>query len=183
MSGGYDSIDPVDDDQYMTQAVESGVYDEDDDLIGHVGLLDLDGVGREQALGVADRLPGVSAVLASSPDSYHVWSLSLRSLVDWIDIATSLDPVDDEHISISESRDCQVLRIDAKREVATGEIVKTAPALFEISTSGTILPQSWPHARILSDRFATAIPEIDEASRWVGDSTDERTYLADIGGR
>lgn len=165
--------------RYVTQGVESGVFDADGDLLGHVGLLDLDGVTEGEARRGAREVPGATALLRSSEDDYHVWSLAVRPLSEWIETADSLG-VDAAHVELSESRGCSVLRLDAKVSTETGETVVSAPDLLGTEGTDGYGPLSAPHARLLADEFGATV---DTArGEWVGQSVETRVFLAHIDG-
>jgi len=172
-------------DRYMTEAVESTVT-VDGEVAGHVGLLDLDGTSAGSAYETAENLSGTVAVLRSSDRSYHVWGLSIRSLDEWLSIAERLDHVDEEHISLSHRRECSVLRMAAKRNVATGEVVKPAPTVVAVRSTETDLRQSAPHLRALrevaEEGDSRVSGDIPDPSVGVGHGAPRRVYMADIGG-
>lgn len=171
--------------RYMTQAVESTVLDRGRGEIGHVGLLDVDGVGESVARSVAAFLPGPVAVLRSSEHAYHLWALTLHSHIDaWTNRVENVHVVDDDHVALSTHRGCGVLRVDEKVAVATGETVKPAPTLVEVvdADSGHDRRLSEPHARILRNEFGACL-DVEDGREWVGHSAPRRTYMADIGGR
>lgn len=178
------STDVEDPERYVTEAVESGVLDRDGEPVGHVGLFDLDGVGRPVVESVARETPGISVALRSSGSGWHIWSLAVRPLSEWTEAALDVEHVDPEHVSLSENRGCGVLRTDAKVSVESGETVKPAPAAVLVERSETSLPLSEPHGRALSEDFDVDIRSVSSTSdQWVGDSTDRRVYMADVGGR
>jgi hypothetical protein len=166
--------------QYATQAVESGVYDADREVVGHVGLLDLDDSALGEALEVARRTPGPSVVLRSSEWSHHVWSLAVDSLDSWIDRTLDLDAVDVDHVALSDCRGCGVIRLEPKISLETGDHVRPAPQVRRVVPTPTDLPVSQPHADLLRDEFDV---ELQLPERRVGASLDRRTLIADIGGR
>ena len=169
-------------DKYVTEAVESGVETIDGETVGHVCFLDLDETSLGAARDVASRLPGSVAILRSSSRSYHIWGLAIKPLDAWLDLAISLDAVDDEHVSLSDRRGCGVLRIDAKRDAVSGELVKRAPTVIGIETTSSRLPHSEPHVRLL--RGLTSDPiEIPAGIDLVGERLSRRVYMAEIGGR
>jgi len=168
--------------RYGTQAVESRVLDRDRETVGHVGLLDLDGVPEGQAVEAAESLPGVVAVLRTSTGSYHLWSLAVDRLDGWIERAAHLPVVDRDHVALSESRECAVVRVDPKVGLSDGREVKPAPVPVEIVDGPTPLPLSEPHAKVLREDLGADIP-MKAGREWVGYSVERRTYMADIGGR
>ena len=170
--------------RYMTQAVESVVRDRSRDVLGHVGLLDLDGVGETVATSVADSLAGPVAVLRSSKHSHHLWGLALDDVEAWVDRAAAIRVVDDDHVAVNSARGVGVLRVEEKVAVTTGEEVKPAPRLVEVvdDHDHDVGALSEPHARILVEEFGAEI-DTGDGREWVGHSTSRRVHLAAIGGR
>ena len=167
--------------QYVTEAVESSVYDDDGELIGHVTLLDLDHSTRDDARQVAQQLDGASAVVRSSESSYHVWDLTIRPLPDVIEQAELIPRVDPEHVELSERRECSVVRIDEKVDAGTGETIKPQPHVVETYRATCDAPQSGPHREVLAE--LCSLDPWESAVGWVGSHTERRVYMADIGGR
>jgi hypothetical protein len=172
--------------QYVTQAVESVVRDESGDVVGHVGLLDVDETDREDAVSAARSLPGPVAVVRSSARSWHLWCLRVRSLEAWTEDASGLDAVDDEHVALNTSRGVGVLRVGPKVSLDDGEHVRPEPVLegfVDVDADG---PVSEPHGRVLEDvdavRPRLASDVVDDLADPVGDSTERRTFIADVGG-
>lgn len=169
--------------RYVTEAIESTVR-EDGEEIGHVALLDLDGVALGHAVESAHRLPGPAAVLRSSTEGYHIWSLAIDSLDSWHEQIERLSIADPEHLALSEERGCGVLRIDGKIDMETGDEIKPAPSLSRLVPGSTDLPLSRPHARILRDEFGLDVEDGRLCDReFRGDGTERRVYMAEIGGR
>jgi hypothetical protein len=166
--------------QYVTQACESVVYDERRDVVGHVGLIDMDDEPRESAVSAARSVPGPVVILRSSARSWHLWCLRVAPLTDWTECATGLGGVDDEHVALNLERDRSVLRVASKVDLETGEDVKPEPVLEEIVDDGHAWPVSGPHLRVLADVLED---DVDVGGERVGDSTDRRVYMADVGGR
>jgi len=167
--------------QYVTEAVESSVYNGDGELIGHVTMLDLDRSTRDDARQVAQQLDGASAVVRSSDTSYHVWELTIRPLPDVIEQAELISRVDPEHVELSERRECSVVRIDEKVDAGTGEMIKPQPRVVETYRATCDAPQSAPHRGVLTE-LCSREPWAS-TSGWVGSHTERRVYMADIGGR
>jgi hypothetical protein len=168
--------------QYVTEAVESVVLDADRDVIGHVGLLDVDESSRREALDAAELLPGPVAVLRSSRRSWHLWALRVAPLDAWVARADRLDVVDDDHTALAPGRGCSVLRVDHKVDVATGDEVVPAPTLLDVvdaddRPAGRV---SAPHLDVLDD---VVDDDLDVEGDRVGVSTDRRVHLGDVGGR
>lgn len=168
-------------DQYVTEAIESGVQTPDGDLLGHVALLDLDGSSLGEARTVARRLGGVAAILRSSEQSYHVWGLSMHPLEKLLGLAERLEAVDHEHLALSSRRECFVLRLDAKVSCETGVEVKPAPRVIETVSTRSAYHHSEPHREALNSLEGETIEETENHT-WAGSRADRRVYMADIGG-
>lgn len=171
-------------DKYVTEAVESTVFDVFGESIGHVGLFDLDDVHGVQAREIGKSILGTSVVLESSPGSFHLWNLTIRPLSEWIeiseDLAHHIEAVDPDHIALSESRGCAVLRTDEKIDMESGETVAPAPSLVRAYEPPTSHVESAPHARYLVDNFDVELADCRDRA---GHHLDTRVYMAEIGGR
>lgn len=169
--------------QYVTQAVESVVRDESGDVVGHVGLLDVDETEREDAVSAARSLPGPVVVLKSSTRSWHLWGLRVRTLEAWTRDASGLDAVDDEHVALNLSRGVGVLRVAAKVSLDDGSEVRPEPVLEDVvdPTDDADGPVSAPHLDVLEDVVGSP-PRGVSVLGTVGDSTERRTFIADVGG-
>lgn len=165
--------------RYVTQAIESTVRDERQETIGHVGLIDADGATEREAIRDAYRLPGPVAVLQSSEESYHLWALAVDALEAWLTWSLALGTVDDQHVALSEKRDCGVVRLAEKVSVATGTIEKPAPELVEMIEGEDDRPLSRPHAELLIEEFGADL-DLEADRGWVGDSAPSRTFMADL---
>jgi len=165
-----------------TAGVTSHVFQADDDeaVIGHVLLLDLDGVDFIDAVKVADDLDGVAAVLRSSEGSHHVWCLSVKELRQQTITALSYHAADDKHVGSSWRRGYSVLRVVGKVQEG-GETYKSRPRVCHVSPSGAAGPHSTAHAAMLrslieeqpqdvqGDATALSPSEAPENVEYVGD--------------
>lgn len=146
------SVSPssTDDEIVTTAGVTSHVYeaDEDEAVLGHVLLLDLDGADLIDAVKVADDLDGVAAVLRSSEGSHHVWCLDVQSHREQTVRALSYHAGDDKHVGSSWRRGYAVLRVVGKVK-ADGETYKRRPTVCHVSPSGAAGPHSAAHAAML----------------------------------
>lgn len=129
----------------------------------------------------ARELDGITAILESSPGSYHVWCLTVENLSERILQALAMhgDPM---HVAVSWRRSMFVLRCAPKtysRSIDEGEPVtyKDAPELIGIYTSESDRPQSRGHfemLRTLADHQGPepleAIEDVDlDRYEWVGE--------------
>lgn len=129
--------------------VSSVVYDDGGDELGHVSLLDLDGVSLETARDDARELPGVAVVCRSGADGWLVWGLSVRPF-DAVgrDARRSSASTEQVEHQIGEGR--YVARVTPKiRE--TGEVYRDRPVPVEVHPrqEGDRYPVSGPHTRML----------------------------------
>ena len=65
--------------EVKTAGVGSAVFDEDESELGHIVMLDYDSIRFELVLKDAYAIPGPAVVLSSSPGSWHIWGLRVRS--------------------------------------------------------------------------------------------------------
>lgn len=171
----------ISDSRYFAGAIESGVETLDGDHLGHVSLLDLDDRGLDAARFVARRVPGLAAVIRSSMGSYHVWDLSIRPFAETVETAAGFGGVDSDHIGVSESRGCWVVRVEPKRRLDSAEEIKPQPRLIGIEepSGGDRLPHSQPHIDALREMSEEAV-EIPDSIETVGETAERRLYMADI---
>ena len=126
--------------------------EEDGETLGHVLMIEWDDV--EDVMGpirTADRLPGVSVLLRSSPGSYHLFNLSVR------DLETQLVDAMRKNGDVYQARWAArrgyfVLRILAKIRQESGEVYKPAPEPVHVFSSESDFRQSRPHMDMLIDR-------------------------------
>lgn len=144
-----DLLDP-DEEVVATAGATSHVY-LDDEVVGHVLLLDLDDSTLLDAVRVADDLDGVAAVVESSEGSHHVWCLDVRDLREQSVRALSYYAADDAHVGSSWRRGYSVLRVVSKVR-RDGESYKDAPVVRHVSPSGAAGDHSAAHAAWLRSR-------------------------------
>lgn len=179
--------------RYVTRAVESGVFGADGDLLGHVGLIDMDEVALADAVDVARRLRGDAVVLRSSERCYHVWCLAVRSLDRWLHDLDRLDGLDPEHVSLSLNRETMVLRTERKTALdnARDSTVAPRPSVRRmIRDDISTVPHSRPHLRVLVEELDVPIRtdivdsrrDVSEGRHWIGDRVERRVFTAAIGG-
>lgn len=177
LDGGYEGFDPeevaervADEGIVFTKGVSSAVLD-GEDAVGHVLLLDCDGVDALTAHKAAAAMSGVTALLESSSGSYHVWNLTVRPWEDAILEGLSWRVVDSEHVAQSYRRDRYVLRAFPKVH-GDGEVYKSAPRLLEVyvdlerDEDGEPLErfaQSRPHLLLLEGLAERPESEVDPA--------------------
>lgn len=133
-----------------TTGVNSEVLDAEDQTIGHVTLCDYDdtcGADYDMMLEEVINLPGVTAVLESSPQSYHVWNLTIRPIEGILKQKASLHD-DSKHLCIGYRRGRWALRLSGKYE-PNGDQYKSAPQLERVICNKSDLPQSKPHVNLL----------------------------------
>ena len=165
-----------------TVGVTSSV-EEDMDRVGHVLFGDFDDARLDEVESVASNLDGVSVILESSPSSFHLWNLSVRSFRSTVS-AKRLIGDDVSHLEVGGRRRRFVLRVGAKRFVEDGEIYKDAPAVRGVVCRPTRRPQSRGHlslARNKASREACArvsrrLQTAEEMYDLVGDGVTTETY-------
>jgi hypothetical protein len=146
-------VEPDDEGVVFTAGVSSVVLD-GDDVEGHVLLLDCDDVDELTAIQAASSMDGVSAVFESSPGSFHIWHLSVRSFEQAILDGLSWRIADAQHVAQSRRRGYYVLRATAKvRQREDGPVThyKDAPRLVAVYADDLddAPAQSLPHLRRL----------------------------------
>jgi hypothetical protein len=177
-----DTFDPEDLDALPEDEIceTSGVLShvrEGDETVGHVLMIewdDIDDVMRP--IRTAERMPGVSVLLRSSPGSYHLYGLSVRPVETQL-----LDAVrkngDVWQARWAARRGYFVLRVLPKTRSESGETYKPAPEPVRVFDSESEYPQSRPHRDILldlaqehgADDGEGALAEGRASHDWVGD--------------
>ena len=133
-----------------TTGVLSEVYNSEDDVIGHITLADYDdtcGADYDLMLDDIKDLPGITVVLESSPQSYHVWNLSVRDKLKTAEQKMQLHD-DAKHLCIGYRRGRWALRLAGKYE-PNGDVYKSEPELDMVLVNPTDLKQSKPHFNLL----------------------------------
>lgn len=152
------------DHRIVTAGLASFVHDSDRETIGHVLMLDLDDV-EDPAIAIeqAEDLDDLSIVLRSSPRSYHVVGLGVRS---W-DVATSQavrSRADLDYVVEMMDKGRFIARSQPKIRRETGEIYKRSPEPVFVSPGEG--PISRPHTRRI-EQIANNVGREDVADRLV----------------
>ena len=146
----------------ITEGITSQVV-EDGDVSGHVLLLDYDdGISYADLVQDVGGLEGFTAVFESSPGSFHVWNLSIRSLEDTALLKLRLRD-DDLHAGTGYRAGRYVIRLGPKRVVmedGSEEQYKEAPVLRDCWYNPTAQPQSAAHLGLLANDHDRAADEI-----------------------
>jgi len=133
-----------------TTGVNSQVLDKSDSTIGHITLCDYDDTcGADYDLMLEDviNLQGITAILKSSKQSYHVWNLTLRTRNDTLAKKASLHD-DANHTCIGYRRGRWALRLSGKYE-PNGDVYKSEPQVQRVICNSTDKTQSKPHVNLL----------------------------------
>lgn len=167
----------------------------DDEIIGHIRLMDYDdGTGFDALFKRIAGLPGLTAVFESSPGAFHVWNTTVKSLDK-----TALDMLslkcDPMHVSVGYRRDRWTLRFGAKTQAnstagseSDAEPYKSAPELVEWFVNNTRMPQSAAHRDLIAacvescdgtqaDAGTVVDRAADRCTGWVGDSYRIEQYI------
>lgn len=156
-----------------TNSVNSWVKDREGEVIGHVILCDYDAMGSNFESDI-DKLDGMTLVLESSENSYHLWNLKIRSLP-----VTALRMLelhgDASHIPPGFRRGFWRLRAGEKRRQSQG-IYKDRPELKAVYWNETDEPHSKPHFRVARALFDD-LPASNPVQEWVGESLSVSEYL------
>jgi len=156
-----DQLDQLPADEILdTSGLLSHVQD-DGETIGHVLMIEWDDIEDVmRPIRTADRLPGISILLRSSPGSYHLFNLSVRDRDEQL-----LDAVrkngDVWQARWAARRGYFVLRILPKIRSESREEYKPAPEPVRVFTRDSEYPQSRPHLDMLLDiSRQQVLPEI-----------------------
>lgn len=165
--------------EVKTAGVGSGVFDEDESELGHVVMLDYDDVDVDIVLEDADALPGPAVVLSSSPGSWHVWGLRVRSWTAALD-AMRESRASSAFVDEMSQRERAVLRTQPK--LTDDHTVRTPPPL-PIRVVGELETEiSRPHTirlRELATKCGRPHVEADLATMLEGESTIGRTLRSE----
>lgn len=128
-----------------TTGIESEVVDDDLEHVGHVLMLEYDDVDPAPVREDARDIDGPTVVVNSSPRSYHLYGLAVRS---WDDVVVALEEsnASREYVREMTRRGTATLRTGPKR-TPSGSIATRAPYPLEVDV-GTTEPVeiSRPHA-------------------------------------
>lgn len=161
-----------DSDILTTKSINSVVYSDGGNVLGHIMLLDLDGTDAAQAQSRIDGLPGVTVVLRSSEGSHHAWNLSVDDLKTTA-CRMVLQRDDQAHIRNGIVNDKWRLRISPKVR-QNGGVYKDSPELVTVAVSETDEPQSRPHMDLVTALYDVPEPPLD--FEWVGRSFGVEEY-------
>lgn len=169
--------------QVKTSGVGSAVRDEHDSELGHVVMLDYDGVDYELALAEAQEIDGPAVVVRSSPGSWHVWGLRVRSW-DAVENRMLRSAASSEFVSEMLERERCVLRTHPK---LTRDNMEASPSpvpvtLLEDESDAEI---SKPHAIRLwqlaqladSDEVASELAALLDSDRAIGKTLSSETWF------
>jgi len=140
----------------LCSQVPEGDSSDTDTTHGHVVMLDHDDTDSiMQVLTDLDRTQGVTALLESSPGSYHGYGFALRPLAEQVTHALRCHG-EAAHVRQSARRGYFVLRWSAKLYTAgpqEGEAYKEAPTLEQVMVPDTLeQPHSRPHLEAMLEQ-------------------------------
>lgn len=141
--------DAPDTHRVLSAGVCSRVFDSDQEEIGHVLMVEYDNTTRWQPRQDARDLPGLSVVLRSSPGSYHLWDLGVRSWDRQIELAEGTECCR-THLSEMIEQGRSVLRTQPKLYADDRSVYKSAPVPVYVYDSMDDSPISAPHATRLA---------------------------------
>jgi len=165
-----------------TTGINSSVLD-GDECVGHILLADYDEQGSFNKLRQETAtLPGINALFRSSPGSFHVWNLSVRSKDETALLKLELHD-DDKHNSIGYRKNRWTLRV-AQKSIGEDQY-KEPPELIDVWSNPTDdYPQSRPHwAMLQAIAERQDYGEIEKhadlvAWDWAGDRHEVESYLS-----
>ena len=133
-----------------TTGVTSEVFNDSEELEGHILLADYDstdGCSYDMMLEDIINLDGITVLLESSKNSYHVWNLTVRGEKEAL--AAKADLHDDaKHLKIGWRRGRWTLRLTGKHSI-DGSEYKSAPQIRRVIGNATDKPQSEAHFKLL----------------------------------
>lgn len=161
-----------------TAGVESGVYSEEEELLGHCLMADYDDAHLDTVIGDAWDLASTIVVCRSSDGSYHLWDLEPRPWAVVAELLEGLNCSESYRARMLEEGRC-VLRTTPKIR-RTGETYKEAPQPIHVALygSGTL---SKPHLTRLqqmarSPESRDALAELQDASNLIGQQIRQTIY-------
>lgn len=160
-----------------TNSVNSHVKDSDGEVFGHVALFDYDMATVEDIREDFGDMEGITLLLESSENKYHVWNLSVRP-VDETALTMLPTETDLKHVRSGYRRGFWRLRAGPKYRPSM-DVYKGAPELVRMWANMTDRPQSLPHWRVADALHG--LPDRPVKMNWVGDacSTTEYRTLTD----
>lgn len=178
----YDGLDDAPEGhRLVTAGLASYVYDEDREVLGHVGMFDLDDVEPIEALTEAFGLGETAVLLRSSAGNFHLVGLDVAGWDERVEDARGVSCAED-YLDGMASRGRFVMRTHPKIVVGTGETYKPAPEPIAVVTGEG--PVSSPHATrfrqlaedVGRDEVAEAIAEIADDAGRVGCTLTQSKY-------
>lgn len=176
--------------EVKTAGIASAVFGEDRAVLGHVLMADYDDVDESAAVDHATRVDGPAVVVRSSPGSHHVYGLGVRP---WGDLIDELRGTGASQGFVEEmlDRERAVLRIAAKLDVETDEVVTDAPVPFLVLDDEGDAPVSRPHAIRLSQlaedagehRAARQLDRLATGPRAFGETLTREMWAYAVEGR
>ena len=122
-----------------------------EEVLGHILMIEWDDITDVfRPIRTAERLPGISVLLESSPGSYHLYNLSVRPIEEQLLDAMRKDG-DVWQARWAARREYFVLRVVGKIRSESREVYKPAPEPLKVFASESEFPQSAPHLDILLD--------------------------------
>lgn len=155
IGGGIDHLEDAesvpDSEILTTSGLLSMVRDEQEETMGHIYMTEWDDVETVlPSLAAAERKPGISILLRSSPGSYHLYNLSVRPINEQIrDVAAGSGDLG--HVRWAARRGYFVLRLLPKYREETGKIYKQQPEILRVFDSPSEFDQSAPHLDLFED--------------------------------
>jgi hypothetical protein len=131
IGGGIDHLEDAesvpDSEILTTSGLLSMVRDDEEETLGHIYMTEWDDVETVlPSIAAAERKPGISILLRSSPGSYHLYNLSVRPINEQIrDVAAGSGDLG--HVRWAARRGYFVLRLLPKYREETGKIYKHQP--------------------------------------------------------
>lgn len=172
------TLNVEDADILTTKGIESSVIF-GNEVAGHILLLDYDhGYDPEKVFDLIEDLPGITLVFRSSPNSFHVWNLTVRDKKDTACKALEMRS-DPNHTQIGYNYGRWTLRVTPKKE-NNGDAEKDAPELLKVAYNETEKAQSQGHWRFARAMFGSGdepLPTIPRKVNWFGDSYSIAKYM------
>ena len=172
-----EDLDEIPSDEILeTTGLLSHVLD-GEEVVGHILMIewdDIDDVFRQ--IRTAERLPGISILLESSPGSYHLYNLSVRPIEEQLLDAMRKDG-DVWQARWAARRGYFVLRVVGKIRSESREVYKPAPEPLKVFYTESEFPQSAPHLDMLLD--LSEEQNIDKVSEDLRDLREDLDLIGD----
>lgn len=168
----YDGLDDAPEGhRLVTAGLASYVFDEDREVLGHVGMYDLDGVDPVEAVTEAFDLRETAVLLRSSPGNFHLVGLDVAPWDERLETGACVSCAAD-YLEGMSNRGRFVMRTHPKIRVGSGETYKPTPEPVAVVRGSE--PVSGPHAT----RFRQLAEEVGR-----GEVADAIETIADDLGR